>query len=90
MFNVFVSEGYCWTRTGERQASRMRSTYLRAVLRQDVGYFDLNVTSTSKVITSVANDTLVIQDALSVKVKSDLMFSHAVKVKLKQVCNPVF
>lgn len=68
----------------------MRSTYLRAVLRQDVGYFDLNVTITSEVITSVANDTLVIQDALSVKVKSDLMFSHAVKVKLKQVCNPVF
>ncbi|KAG5535023.1 hypothetical protein RHGRI_022958 [Rhododendron griersonianum] len=46
-------EGYCWTRTAERQASRMRSRYLKAVLRQDVGYFDLYVTSTSEVITSV-------------------------------------
>ncbi|KAG2276770.1 hypothetical protein Bca52824_059325 [Brassica carinata] len=40
-------EGYCWTRTGERQAARMRQRYLKAVLRQDVGYFDLHVTSTS-------------------------------------------
>ncbi|CAN0925376.1 ABC transporter B family member 15 [Linum grandiflorum] len=61
-------EGYCWSRTGERQASRMRASYLRAVLRQEVGYFDLNATSTSEVITSVSNDTLVIQDVLSEKV----------------------
>ncbi|KAL3723216.1 hypothetical protein ACJRO7_035403 [Eucalyptus globulus] len=65
--------GVLLTRTGERQASRMRSIYLRAVLRQDVGYFDLNVTSTSEVVTSVSNDSLVIQDALSVKVPSFVM-----------------
>lgn len=61
-------EGYCWTRTGERQATRMRARYLKAVLRQDVGYFDLHVTSTSEVITSVSSDSLVIQDVLSEKV----------------------
>jgi len=66
--NTNKTEGYCWTRTGERQASRMREKYLRAVLRQDVGYFDLHVTSTSDVITSVSSDTLVIQDVLSEKV----------------------
>ncbi|KAL3723210.1 hypothetical protein ACJRO7_035397 [Eucalyptus globulus] len=70
LFFAAFLEGYCWTRTGERQASRMRSMYLRAVLRQDVGYFDLNVTSTSEVVTSISNDTIVIQDALSVKVPS--------------------
>jgi ABC-type multidrug transport system fused ATPase/permease subunit len=43
-----TSEGYCWTRTGERQASRMRARYLKAVLRQEVAYFDLHVTSTSE------------------------------------------
>lgn len=42
-------EGYCWTRTGEGQTSRLRSTYVKAVLRQDVGYFELNVMSTSEV-----------------------------------------
>ncbi|XP_041006181.1 ABC transporter B family member 15-like [Juglans microcarpa x Juglans regia] len=66
-------EGYCWTRTGERQAARMRAKYLKAVLRQDVGYFDLHVTSTSEVITSVSNDSLVIQDAISEKVPNFLM-----------------
>ncbi|PON59406.1 ABC transporter [Parasponia andersonii] len=66
-------EGYCWTRTGERQAARMRTRYLKAVLRQDVGYFDLHVTSTSEVITSVSNDSLVIQDVLSEKLPNFLM-----------------
>lgn len=61
-------EGFCWSRTGERQATRMRARYLKAVLRQDVGYFDLHVTSTAEVITSVSNDSLVIQDVLSEKV----------------------
>ncbi|KAG5535026.1 hypothetical protein RHGRI_022961 [Rhododendron griersonianum] len=66
-------EGYCWTRTAERQASRMRSRYLKAVLRQDVGYFDLHVTSTAEVITSVSSDSLVIQDVISEKVPVFLM-----------------
>ncbi|KAG0491331.1 hypothetical protein HPP92_004729 [Vanilla planifolia] len=66
-------EGYCWTRTGERQASRMRARYLRAVLRQDVGYFDLRVASTTEVITSVSSDSLVIQDVLSEKVPNFIM-----------------
>ncbi|AES74622.2 putative xenobiotic-transporting ATPase [Medicago truncatula] len=66
-------EGYCWTRTGERQAARMRVRYLKAVLRQEVAYFDLHVTSTSEVITSVSNDILVIQDVLSEKVPNFVM-----------------
>ncbi|OMO52757.1 hypothetical protein COLO4_37004 [Corchorus olitorius] len=51
---------------GERQATRMRARYLKAVLRQDVEYFDLHVTSTAEVITSVSNDSLVIQDVLRI------------------------
>ncbi|PON37426.1 ABC transporter [Trema orientale] len=42
-------EGYCWTRTSERQAAKLRATYLKAVLRQDMEYFDLHATSTSEV-----------------------------------------
>ncbi|KAF7802905.1 ABC transporter B family member 15-like [Senna tora] len=48
----------------------MRARYLKAVLRQEVAYFDLHVTSTSEVIiTSVSNDTILIQeqDVLSEK-----------------------
>ncbi|XP_047311194.1 ABC transporter B family member 15-like [Impatiens glandulifera] len=66
-------EGYCWSRTAERQASRMRARYLKAVLRQDIGYFDLNVTSTAEVVTSVSSDSLVIQDVISEKVPVFLM-----------------
>ncbi|XP_022884062.1 ABC transporter B family member 15-like [Olea europaea var. sylvestris] len=66
-------EGYCWTRTAERQASRLRTSYLKAVLRQDVGYFDLHVTSTADVIASVSSDSLVIQDVISEKVPVFLM-----------------
>ncbi|XP_024005952.1 ABC transporter B family member 15 [Eutrema salsugineum] len=69
---VCFLEGYCWTRTGERQTARMREKYLRAVLRQDVGYFDLHVTSISDVITSVSSDSLAIQDVLSEKLPNFL------------------
>ncbi|XP_066320026.1 putative multidrug resistance protein [Miscanthus floridulus] len=67
------AEGYYWARTAERQASWMRERYLRAVLRQDVEYFDLKVGSTSEVITSVSNDSLVVQDVLSEKVPHFVM-----------------
>ncbi|KAK9038350.1 hypothetical protein V6N11_023225 [Hibiscus sabdariffa] len=63
-------KGYYWTRTSERQATRMRTRYLKAVLRQDVGYFDLNETSTAEVVSIVSNDSLIIQDVISEKVPS--------------------
>ncbi|KAJ9551429.1 hypothetical protein OSB04_015474 [Centaurea solstitialis] len=66
-------EGYCWTRTGERQASRLRSTYLKAVLRQEVAYFDLKATSTADIVTSVSSDSLLIQEVVSEKVPLLLM-----------------
>ncbi|KAI3520811.1 hypothetical protein L1887_10263 [Cichorium endivia] len=70
----FVVEGYCWARTAERQASRLRSAYLKAVLRQEVAYFDLNVTSTAEIITSVSSDSLVIQEVISEKVPMFVMY----------------
>nr|CAD1842579.1 unnamed protein product [Ananas comosus var. bracteatus] len=38
----------CWMVTGERQASRIRRLYLKAILRQDVAFFD-NETTTGEV-----------------------------------------
>ncbi|KAJ4832972.1 ABC transporter B member 15 [Turnera subulata] len=66
-------EGYCWTRTGERQARAMRGRYLKGLLRQDVGYFDMHVTNSADVITSVSSDSLVIQDLISEKLPNFLM-----------------
>ncbi|GJM97844.1 hypothetical protein PR202_ga14800 [Eleusine coracana subsp. coracana] len=72
-FTAFL-EGYCWARTAERQASRMRARYLGAVLRQDMEYLDLKQTggSVSEVVTSVSNDALIVQDVLGEKVPSFL------------------
>ncbi|OAY74070.1 ABC transporter B family member 4, partial [Ananas comosus] len=38
----------CWMVTGERQASRIRRLYLKAILRQDIAFFD-NETTTGEV-----------------------------------------
>lgn len=46
----------------------MRARYLKAVLRQDVEYFDLKVASSAEVITSVSSDSLIIQDVIGEKV----------------------
>ncbi|KAM7268900.1 hypothetical protein ACFE04_011066 [Oxalis oulophora] len=67
-FVAGILEGYCWTITGERQSSRMRAKYLKAILRQDVSFFDLQEISTAEVVTSVSNDVLDIQNVLTEKV----------------------
>ncbi|KAK3160969.1 hypothetical protein QOZ80_1BG0069580 [Eleusine coracana subsp. coracana] len=57
----------CWTITGERQAARIRALYLKAILRQDIAYFDMEL-STGQVVERMAGDTFLIQDAIGEKV----------------------
>ncbi|PON42312.1 ABC transporter [Parasponia andersonii] len=63
-------EGVCWTRTAERQTSRMRMEYLRSVLRQEVAFFDIQSTSshTFQVVSSVSSDAHLIQDTMAEKI----------------------
>ncbi|KAF8670746.1 hypothetical protein HU200_050411 [Digitaria exilis] len=35
----------CWTITGERQAARIRALYLKAILRQDITFFDMEMST---------------------------------------------
>lgn len=68
---VFVeTEGLCWARTAERQTSRLKRYYMRALLRQDASFFDTrnSNSSTHQVVTSISTSTHTIQDALSEKV----------------------
>ncbi|KAK6144064.1 hypothetical protein DH2020_020884 [Rehmannia glutinosa] len=51
----------------ERQAVRIRNLYLRAILRQDIGYFDKE-TNTGEIIERMSNDTAIIQDAMGEKI----------------------
>ncbi|XP_019100299.1 PREDICTED: ABC transporter B family member 11-like isoform X3 [Camelina sativa] len=53
--------------TGERQAARIRSTYLKTILRQDIGFFDVD-TNTGEVVGRMSGDTVLIQDAMGEKV----------------------
>nr|CAB3446863.1 unnamed protein product [Digitaria exilis] len=69
-FMAFL-EGYCWARTAERQASLMRARYLRAVLRQEMEYFDLRSGSTTSEV--VSSDSLVVQDVLGEKLPNLVM-----------------
>lgn len=57
----------------ERQVTRLRIAYLRAVLNQEVGAFDTDL-STGKVITGVSNHMSVIRDAIGEKVYMQLAF----------------
>lgn len=104
LINLCFTEGYCWTKTSERQVLKIRYKYLEAVLRQEVGFFDSqDATTTSEVINSISKDTSLIQELLSEKVqlghldhllsntlKSDNVFlSNEFKIsKLDQV--PIF
>ncbi|XP_019100296.1 PREDICTED: ABC transporter B family member 11-like isoform X1 [Camelina sativa] len=62
-----VAEVACWMITGERQAARIRSTYLKTILRQDIGFFDVD-TNTGEVVGRMSGDTVLIQDAMGEKV----------------------
>lgn len=45
VFVAFYLQAACWMRTGGRQASSMRLSFLRAVMRQDVGFFEHQTSS---------------------------------------------
>ena len=62
-----LAEVACWTITGERQAARMRSSYLRSLLMQDIAFFDKEI-STGEIIERISVDTITIQDAIGEKV----------------------
>jgi ABC-type multidrug transport system fused ATPase/permease subunit len=66
------AEGYCWSRTSERQVLRIRYLYLQAILRQEAGFFDSqdqDQVTTSEIINSISKDASDIQEVLSEKVQ---------------------
>ncbi|XP_052183316.1 putative ABC transporter B family member 8 [Diospyros lotus] len=70
---VAFMEGYCWSKTSERQVLKIRYRYLEAVLRQEVGFFDSQEATTSEIINGISKDTSLIQEVLSEKVPKFLM-----------------
>ncbi|KAH7854639.1 hypothetical protein Vadar_016230 [Vaccinium darrowii] len=57
----------CWMVTGERQAARIRTLYLKTIMRQDIAFFDKEA-KTGEVVSRMSGDTILIQDAMGEKV----------------------
>lgn len=67
LINELNAEVACWMITGERQAARIRTLYLKTILQQDIAFFDKEV-HTGEVIGRMSGDTVLIQDAMGEKV----------------------
>ncbi|KAF0700686.1 hypothetical protein As57867_008829, partial [Aphanomyces stellatus] len=62
----------CWSITASRQAKRIKEEYIRAILRQEIGWFDVN--DPMQLATKVADTTLIIQDGMGRKVGDGVNF----------------
>ncbi|KAK8524744.1 hypothetical protein V6N13_015756 [Hibiscus sabdariffa] len=56
----------CWRLVGERSAQRIRTKYLRSVLRQDISFFDTEV-GTSDIMHGISSDVAQIQEVIGEK-----------------------
>ncbi|XP_074271903.1 putative ABC transporter B family member 8 [Silene latifolia] len=74
---IAFMEGYCWSKTSERQVLKIRYKYLEAILRQEVGFFDSQEATTSEIVNSISKDTSLIQEVLSEKVPIFLMHTSS-------------
>lgn len=62
-----TAEVACWMVTGERQAARIRTLYLKTILRQEVGFFDKEI-NPGEIVERMSGETVLIQDAMGEKV----------------------
>lgn len=40
VFLLYVTKVYCWTASCERQTHKMKKAFFKAILRQEIGWFD--------------------------------------------------
>ncbi|KAL0907280.1 hypothetical protein M5K25_021680 [Dendrobium thyrsiflorum] len=57
----------CWMVTGERQTARIRSIYFKAILKQEIAFFDLEI-NTGEVMERMSGDIILIQEAMGEQV----------------------
>ncbi|KAL8538298.1 hypothetical protein ACS0TY_000322 [Phlomoides rotata] len=65
-FPAGILEIGCWMYASERQVRRLRLTFLKAVLSQEIGAFDTDLTS-AKIIGGISSHMTIIQDAIGEK-----------------------
>ncbi|CAK4987596.1 unnamed protein product [Aphanomyces euteiches] len=62
----------CWTIAASRQSKRLRHAYASAILRQEIGWFDVH--NTMQLATRVADSTLLVQEGMGRKVADGINF----------------
>ncbi|RHY22963.1 hypothetical protein DYB32_009345, partial [Aphanomyces invadans] len=62
----------CWSISASRQAKRMRHAYACAILRQEIGWFDVN--EPMQLATRVADTTLLVQEGMGRKIGDGINF----------------
>jgi ATP-binding cassette subfamily B (MDR/TAP) protein 1 len=70
-FMNFVQSS-CFSIAAERQVRKMREQFLAAVLRQDVGWFDLG--NSGELATRIKGDTLLVQQGIGEKLGLGVQF----------------
>ncbi|XP_012843807.1 PREDICTED: ABC transporter B family member 19-like [Erythranthe guttata] len=65
-FPAGILEVGCWMYASERQVRRLRLRFLKAVLSQEIGAFDTDLTS-GKIISGISSHMSIIQDAIGEK-----------------------
>uniref|UniRef100_K3W854 Bile salt export pump n=1 Tax=Globisporangium ultimum (strain ATCC 200006 / CBS 805.95 / DAOM BR144) TaxID=431595 RepID=K3W854_GLOUD len=62
----------CWSMTASRQAKRIRSAYVSAIITKEIGWFDVN--EPMQLATRVADSSVTIQEGMGRKVGDGLQF----------------
>lgn len=78
------AEIMCWRIVGERSALRVRREYLKAVLRQEIGFFDTEV-STGEVMQSISSDVAQIQEVMGEKVTKIKLLMHVARIDRQNI-----
>ncbi|OQR83389.1 ATP-binding Cassette (ABC) Superfamily, partial [Thraustotheca clavata] len=73
VFIAGMAQIACWTISSARQAKCLRHAYTSAILRQEIGWFDVN--DPMQLATKVADITLIIQQGLGRKIGDTINFA---------------
>lgn len=87
-FPAGILEVACWMYASERQVSRLRLAFLKAVLSQEIGAFDTDLSS-GKIITGITGHMNLIQNAIGEKMGHFLssFFAFFVGIIVAFACN---
>jgi ATP-binding cassette subfamily B (MDR/TAP) protein 1 len=75
-FIVATIETGCWGITGERQAQKFRENYVKAILSQEIGWFDM--VGANQLATKLADMSGQLRDGMSYKTADFLQFASQV------------